>query len=290
MSINTQSNFMLLNFAVPVAVIGVFYFAFQLANQPTMLLTSSLQNVLAPILAKDRGNPKAERKGVQRVFAGAMLFVPITTVATASLFPSVEDMLWNGKWDSASAGLYWLCVGATYATVAGMLTGPLLGLRRFREVAAFEMAKTVGTVGGAALGGVLVNANLPALNGTMTPVTVICMATGLAMTAPSLAQLVWIVRRFSVPAGEAVRHMTFGPMLAVLTALAAQSVGHSVRSSFDLPGGRLGAAVDFATVSIVYGTLILLAVRFTAESTLRDTVSALPMAVRRPITRVLGLG
>ena len=45
----------------------------------------------------------------------------------------------------------------------------------------------------------------------------------------------------------------------------------------------------FLPFSVLLGTLIMLAVRFTAEATLRDTVSALPVAVRRSVSRVLGL-
>ena len=83
-----------------------------------MLLTSALQNVLAPFLARDRGNQVAEQLGMERVFAGAMLFVPITTVATASFFPTLELLVWGGKWSAVNHGLYFLCIGATYATIA----------------------------------------------------------------------------------------------------------------------------------------------------------------------------
>jgi O-antigen/teichoic acid export membrane protein len=288
-SLSTQLNFLVLGIAIPASTLGLFYFAFQLANQPTMLLTSALQNVLAPFLARDRGNQVAEQLGMERVFAGALLFVPITTVATASFFPTLELLVWGGKWSAINGGLYFLCIGATYATIAGILTGPLLGLQRFKAVAGFEVGKMAGTIGGAVLGALVVW--LDSTNDTprYEPITVICITTGAAMTIASLAQLVWIMRQYRVSPRDMVQHLTFGPALALLTALAAQSIGHSIRESMALSEGRLGAGLEFIAVATIYCTLIILGVRFTAEETLRATVDVLPAPARRFLQRVFVL-
>jgi hypothetical protein len=54
-----------------------------------------------------------------------------------------------------------------------------------------------------------------------------------------------------------------------------------------LPEGRLGAGMEFIAVAAIYCTLIILAVRFTAEETLRTTVDVLPAPARRLLQRVL---
>jgi hypothetical protein len=248
-----------------------------------------LQNVLAPFLARDRGNRIAEQAGMERVFAGAMLFVPITTVATASFFPTLELMVWGGKWSAINAGLYFLCIGATYATIAGILTGPLLGLQRFKAVAGFEVGKMAGTIGGAVLGALLVWLDSTNSTPRYEPITVICVTTGAAMTIASIAQLVWIMRQYQVSPRDMVQHLTFGPALALLTALAAQSIGHSIQESMALSEGRLGAGLEFIAVATIYCTLIILGVRFTAEETLRATVDVLPAPARRFLHRVFVL-
>jgi hypothetical protein len=109
------------------------------------------------------------------------------------------------------------------------------------------------------------------------------------MGVVAIAQLVWVMHRVGSSAGEIGRNLLFGPMLAMLTALASQSIGHSIRESFGLPDGRLGAAVELASVGFVYCALILMAIRFTAEPTLREAVRALPAPAARAINRVLGL-
>jgi O-antigen/teichoic acid export membrane protein len=286
-SLNTQVNLLVLGILIPASTLGVFYFAFQLASQPTVFLAAALQNVLAPFLARDRGNPVLERQGMERVFAAGMLYVPITTVATASFFPSLERLLWGGRWSAANSGIMFLCIGATYMTVATILTGPLLGLRQFKAVAAFEAGKIFGTVGGAALGALLVWGPQTFLPEGVSPETAVCASTGLTMTAASLAQLVWIMRKYGTEWQSLLRMLSFGPMLALLTAVASQSVGHSLVTTLALPDGRFSAAAELAVVCGVYGALILMAIRFTAESTLRDTISVLPATLRDRLNRLL---
>ena len=288
-SINTQINLLVLGILVPASTLGVFYFAFQLASQPTVFLAAALQNVLAPFLARDRGNPVLERLGMERIFAASMLFVPITTVATASFFPSLERLLWGGRWAAANSGIMFLCIGATYATIATILTGPLLGLRQFKAVAAFEAGKIVGTVGGAALGALLLWRREALLPDWASSETIVCAGTGLMMTFASLAQLVWIMRKYGTGWNTLLSMLTFGPLLAMLTAVAAQSIGHSLVTTLALPSSRLGAGIELGAVCSVYGMLIVLAIRFTAEGTVRDTISVLPARVRDRLNSVLGL-
>jgi hypothetical protein len=288
-SLNTQSNFLIVRWAVPISALGIYYFAFQLANQPTMFLTSSLQNVLAPLMAAERGDSIREQEGFRRVFAGAMLFVPITTIATAAFFPSLEAVIWRGKWAAANGALYSLCAGATYATAAGLLVGPLLGLRRFRSVAIFEAAKAVGVIGGALIGCALVNGSATLGLDAHSPSTIVGAATGVAMTVVSVAQLIWIARVYSFGAEEVLRQLTFGPAVAVLTAIAAQSIGHSAIESLHYAPGRAASAVEFATVFVTYLTLVALILRFTAESTIRETIEILPASARPRLRSILRL-
>lgn len=290
-SIRAEISFLVIGLIIPAAALGVFYFAFQLANQPTMLLASSLQNVLAPMLARQRGTAAAEREGMSQVFSAAMLFVPVTTMAAASFFPSTERLIWGGKWASATAGLTFLCVGATYATVAGLLLGPLLGLQRFKAAAAFEALKLVGTIGGALVGAALLGLGLgpDRWASAMSPMTTISATVSAGITITSLMQLYWIARRFALPRAETARNLVFGPALAGLTAIAAQSIGTSLVTSLGAGSGRLAAAVELTAIASTYLILIVMAIRFTAEGTLRDTLLMLPATPRRIAQRILQL-
>ena len=280
MSIRADVSFLLVGVMLPASALGMFYFSFQLANQPTMFLAGSLQNVLAPMLARARGNPDLERLSMERVFSSAMLFVPITTMAAASVFPPAERLVWGGKWADAAPGIVFLSIGATYATVVGLIFGPLIGLQRFRESTGFELLKMTGIIGGAIVGAAVVNLVPLAAIGNPLPVTCVSGAVAAGMTITSLAQLIWVSKHYRFDPSDTMRHLAFGPLLAGLTGVAAYSLGHSLTDSIGLAAGRTSALVELAVVGGTYALLIALAVRFTAESTLRDTVSMLPPRVR----------
>jgi hypothetical protein len=225
---------------------------------------------------------------MERVFSGAMLFVPVTTIATASLFPSLEALIWGGRWAGATDCLLYLCIGATYSTVSALMTGPLIGLRRFRALTIFEATKIVGTVGGGIAGALIARFSGDGDFGGASDATVVGASVGIAMGAVAVAQLAWIMRRVGSSVGEIGRGLVFGPVLAMLTALASQSIGHSIRESFDVPAGRTGAAIELTSVAGVYVGLITLAIRFTAEPTLREAISALPAPATRVLNRFFG--
>jgi O-antigen/teichoic acid export membrane protein len=289
MSIRADISFLLIGLMLPAAALGVFYFAFQLANQPAMLLQGSLQNVLAPMLARARGQEVAERLGLEQVLAMAMLFVPVTTMAAASLFPPVEELVWGGKWAPAGPSVTALCIGATYATVAGLLFGPLIGLRQFRKSAGFEVIKMLGIIGGAGAGALLIRLAPGAFADRGGDVTAISTCVAAGMTLTSIAQLLWIARQYRFDLGNTVRNLTFGPLLAGLTAVAAQSIGHSLFMSLGTVDGRVGALIELTAIGTTYFLLIVLAVRFTAEPILRDTVDTFPAPAKALMQRLLVL-
>ena len=123
----------------------------------------------------------------------------------------------------------------------------------------------------------------------MSDAALVMTTTGIMMSVVAIGQLWWVMRRFESSIGEFMRHLAFGPALAVLTGLAAQSIGHSLVLSLTMEPGRAASIVELAVVTSVYMGLVLLAVRFTAETTLRDTVSAMPAGVAGPIRRALRL-
>ncbi len=288
-SIRADILFLLVGLMVPAAVLGTFYFAYQLANQPTMFIGSALQNVLAPLTARDRGDPDAERRTIERTLATSMLLVPVTTMAAASFFPPAERLLWAGKWASADASLYWLCAAATYSTVALLLAGALLGLQRFKVTAGFEGIKMAGALGGALAAGLVLQTGgeHPWLGLSQVTLVAACVSAGMIVSA--LTQIVWVARTYHLGAGDTVRHLGFGPALSALTAIAATSIATSVDDSLGIPQNRLGALYELATVAGTYSILITLAVRFTAEGTLREAIDVLPAPAAKVLRRVLVL-
>lgn len=286
-SIRGELLFLLVGISIPASALGLFYFAFQLASQPTMLIGGSLQNVLAPMVARDRGTTEAERAGVERVLAGAMLFTPITTMAAASFFPSLERLLWNGKWAAASASIYFLCAAATYTTVAALLVGPLVGLQRFKAATGFEILKVLGALAGILVGSWILAATSGSGFWIMSPVTTVSGSVAVGMAGSALIQIVWVAKAYRISRSDTLRHLLFGPALSALTAISATSLATSLDNSLGIGNDRIGALWQLLTIATTYLILITLAVRFTAESTLRDSLAVLPKPVAARVRQLL---
>ena len=292
-SLNTQVNFLLVKLVVPLATVGVFYFAYQLATQPATMLSSALSSVFAAHFARERGDARHEARAMRDAFAGTMLFVPIVMFGVVATFPSAQRLIWDGKWDAATLPVILLASGASWSTALTLLTGPLAGLRQFRPIAGFETLKAVGVLGGAALGSLGVwlvepmGDNVP--EWAKDDATVIAAATALVVTVVSVGQMLWLMPRYGMTRLETVRVVGHGPLLAATIAVASYSLGRSLTGTLGLHGGRSASAVQFAGTAIVYAGTSLAAIRFMAESSLLTTLEALPPRARGIASRLLRL-
>jgi O-antigen/teichoic acid export membrane protein len=299
-SVNSQTNFVVISLITPVAAVGWIYFAYQLASQPMTLLASGLTNVFAPIMARERGNPAKERETITRVFSGAMLLVPFFFFGATAVFPAAEELVYRGRWEPANWPFFFLSVGFCFATATGVLTGSLLGLRRFQTLTGFEAMRAIGLIGGAFIGFgacLLLGLDFRALPSSQqtasadlrTAIVVISAATGASVAIMAITQLWLIMRQYRMPTVDFARNIAFGPLVALLTMVAAQSVGNSVTLSIH-PGALSAtqlAVVQLLLTTVTYATVTLICVRFLAEETLRRTVEVLPKGFQPAVRRVL---
>jgi O-antigen/teichoic acid export membrane protein len=289
-SVAMQCQYLVVGAMVPVSVLGVFYFALQLALQPVLVVGVAFQSVFAPLLTQHRGNREAETRLISRVFTGSMLLVPVTTLSIGGFFPLIERLIWNGKWAEACIPIAWLSIGATFSTATSVLVGPLLGARHFRALAGIELSRAIGIFGGAAMGGAI-SRLLPEVEHPMlTSEAIVAAATALGMTATSIVQLVQVMRRFGLAGGEIAHHIAYGPMLSGLTVVGAVSISRSAAESFALPPGALGTVIELAIGLALFGGVTLLAFRTLAETTVRSVADILPLSYQSMFRRCMLLG
>ena len=105
----------------------------------------------------------------------------------------------------------------------------------------------------------------------------------------ALAQILWVARSYGIGPAETTRYLLFGPALSALTAISATSLASSMTNSLGIHHNRVGAFWELTVVGSTYLLLITLAVRFTAESTLRDSLAALPGPAAKVCRRIFVL-
>lgn len=299
-SINSGTNFTLFSAMLPISCVGLIYFAFQLSMQPMTLFYAALNNVFAPMAARQREDPDKRGEFMRSICTGAMLFVPFAAFGACALFPAAESLIYNGRWAAATIPFFALSVGTCYLTVSGVLSGPLAGFRRFPALVAFEAARAGGYLIGPALGyGVCLVMGLdlahpaepgaPLSGDLLLGTKIIAGAAGLAMTLVGGAQVARVARTYGMSRRETAWTLVYGPAIALLTLVAAVSLGDSAAHSMApwITGHVAGQTLRLVVTAATFVFATVVCIRVVAEPTLRQTVDVLPEALRLHARRVL---
>lgn len=296
-ALNSQLNFLVVKPMLVLASMGVYYFAYQLASQPALLIATPLTNVLATHFAAERGDRERESHAMVSISSGAVLFSSVLSCGMIALFPAADRLLWAGKWSEAVVPIVALAGSACWSTAVGIISPALAGLRRYRAMALFEALKGVGIFAGAALGALLVGlvheGRLRVPESLMLDSTLVSISTGTTVAVMSIAQLAWLMRAHGASASSVAKVLVRGPAFSAIAAAlayaaATQSV-HLVPES--LTGGSIRTLAFFEclVVGSVYTLSAVCILRFAATGAVRDAVALLPRRPRSLAIRLLRL-
>ncbi len=101
------------------AVLGVYFFAFNLSINTMALFTGNLTGVLFPALSKLQGDPKRQiRAFLDATQALALIAVPLCILQAAAADPGIRLLFQDDKWSSAIPVLQALSLGMAFRVVA----------------------------------------------------------------------------------------------------------------------------------------------------------------------------
>jgi O-antigen/teichoic acid export membrane protein len=287
-SVNMQCGFLLAGLMVPVEVVGIFYFAFQLANTPRFLVSQSVQLVAGPAVATIAHDPAESLRVISTVLRSCMLILPMIIGLVGAVFIPLDTLAWGGRWAPALPSVVALSVGAAFAGASGIMMAPLIGLGRHRAIARIELERMTGLLAGICLGAWASRQPFVDSSSLLAPSDLLAIGTAAGMTISALVILFRVGRQAGLSNAELCRIVLFGPAVAALSVIAAMSIGQSFVQSATY-GGLLIDIAHIVIALITYIALCLLTLRFLAEAALRDTVQLLPSPVRAPLSRVFFL-
>lgn len=97
----SRIDYLVLGLFAPTAVVGVYYFAFQLVARAGELLLGVSRNVLFPVFAQIGGDASRQLRGL-RTAAGALAIVGgLGAALLIAVMPVAESVLWRGRWEVA---------------------------------------------------------------------------------------------------------------------------------------------------------------------------------------------
>jgi len=151
-----MGDYLIIGFFVPKAVLGVYFFANQLALQSVYtLLSHNAALVLAPALARLSGDRMRQHAGAVRSLRALMLLAVPGCLGLAVVMEPVEALLLGGRWREAVLPLQIIAFLLPFRCTTGLTTGVLHAQGRFKRHAALCIVEGSVMMAAAAAGAIL---------------------------------------------------------------------------------------------------------------------------------------
>lgn len=283
----SQTDAMIGSLFLPVTVLGFYYFGMQLASQPAMVVGSSIRAVFTSMTASVRGDATLERRALQTTFNGAMVFLPIATMFIPAVFEPFEIAMWNGRWANARWPVMLLSIATIYSTALQLAGAPVAGARNWKLAIRLDTLRAMSKIIGAVVGGLI--ALWLQMDAVMAGIT-LAAAVGGASTLVSIFELYRLMRAAEMPRGSIFYELYSTPLAAILSAVAAVGLAHSVTEPLRtmLPI-VLAAGIECVLAATIYTVLSFLLLRFGYTPTLERLLQGIPDPIARPLRRVFFL-
>ena len=244
MSLWTSGDYAVAEFLVPAAILGTYYFGYQLAVQPGRLFTTNLTNVLVPVVCRVMHEPERLRSAIKRLLGTGGFTIAIVNLGMFAVIASLEQVIWEGRWSNVVIAVQILSVGLVYGSILSIITSPFMAERKYLETFVCNAVRAGGLIIGAAIGASVGGGTVESIAAWV----------GGSMIVTSLSAIYWITRRYGLQRAGATRHLLRCTTPVIVAGVIAAVVDRTLLDA--LGEGRLAAAITLA----VSGTSFLLLV------------------------------
>lgn len=300
-----QGAYLVMGFTLPKAIVGQFYFAFQLVAQTGVILGYAVQQVLIPALVRLNNYPERQAEASMRALAALTLASALTCAGVSVGIAPLETIFWNGKWAMTVPAVVILGMFFAWRVQYGLTTALLHAQGRFKRHAWFTLFE-----GGGVMVVTLIATLLPrAFTSIPQPdVTVLAWWVGAWLLIGRLVVSLLVFRFMDVPARRVLNATVWSWLFAVAAGLATLACDHfldldgRLRSIASHVVGSLGLAhpkpwmteipaqaCRLAILSAACTALFMLVVRAFQRETLAETLLIVPVRFRGLAARMLGI-
>ena len=257
-------------FFVSQSVVGVYFFAYQMTQQVVALITTNIQQVLAPALVHLVDEPERLRAAAVRTLHVLMLVAAPLMLGISVTIASFETLILGGKWIDAVAPIQVFGAFTPIALTWGLTYAILTSLGRFKAWAVGSVLEGVG-VNLAAGAGALITGDAMG----------IAVATALAMCISRLSITVYSYGCLGVSALETTKACAPAWLLALACAALAMWLDASMQETH--------ALVRFLVTGSVFSIGYAATVRMLLRSHLCDVLTVVPARLRPLVQRLFVL-
>jgi hypothetical protein len=307
-----QGWFLTMALFVTKPIVGQVYFAFYLLLQLATLLSSAVQLVLMPALARLRDEPDRLRDAAARAVRATMLAASGTCVVAAVCVGPAEYLIWHGRWEPAVLAVQIFAIIFALRCTQGLTNAALQAQGRFKRWSLITMCEGVGLACVAAAGaffggfegGPAQLGGLPQFEGRGSPAD-IALWCSIYIGISRFLVTAWILKWAGVPLRERLSSLASAWIIAAVAwsatvALDLLITWNSGGAAFVL---RLAAdanlsphlswlaleALRLVILGSTCGVLFLILARTILPGHLRDAISIAPARLRTPAKALLRL-
>jgi O-antigen/teichoic acid export membrane protein len=267
-------DYLVLGKLAPDALVGKYFFGYQITTQIVELLATNLQHVLFPALSRLANEPERLSRAIVRTIR-MLVFVaaPASLGLAVIVRPMVEfldDVIWNHKWSAAIPLMQIFAVAAPVRMFSDVLTASLSARGEFRRSALLTFAEGLWLMLSAAAAFALAGDNLAQLAAVIAASQVVF----------SVGASVLTLRQFGI--GPKAFFAAFSPSWLVSLAAAAVALGALAA----LPA-ETGNIAKIAVGGAVFTASFLALARTLLRHDLDELTRVMPGPVGRIIHRVL---
>lgn len=142
-----NGDYLVLGRLAPAAIVGKYFFGYQITTQIVELLATNLQHVLFPALSRLASEPERQSRAIVRTIR-MLVFVaaPVSLGLAVTVRPVVEildETIWNHKWSSAIPLMQIFAVAAPVRMFSDLLTASFSSRGEFRRSALLTFVEGV---------------------------------------------------------------------------------------------------------------------------------------------------
>jgi PST family polysaccharide transporter len=267
-------DYLVLPLLLSKAVVGPYYFGYQLTTQIVELLATNLQHVLFPALSRITNEPERQSRAILLTIR-MLVFVaaPVSLGLAVTIGPLVEILdstIWRNKWSVAIPLMQIFAVAAPLRMFSDIVTASLSAQGNFRGSATLMLAEGIWLMASAGLAVAIFGADI----------TGIALVVAVAQAIFSMSASVFILRRFDIGAGA-----FFGAFAGTwLTSVAAAALA---AGAIHLLAGDAAPIVRLATGAAVFTVAFIAMARILLRGNVDELIRVAPRRAAKVLQRVL---
>ncbi len=259
-----RADYLILGYLVA-PVVGFYFFAFQIAMQINTVLAFNLQKVLFPTLTRFASEPERHREAALRALRSLALLSSAAGVGLACVFPSLERLIWQGKWAPAAVATQLLALAFPLRMPLSIHDAVVLSKGEFRRWAVFLWYQGAGLVIASIVAGLAFR--------SVDAITAVIAVYYIAVVP---AMISWRMAQFGIPARASLAAMFLPWLVAVAAGAPVEIARRTLGSTLGPEAGRLADAADIVVYGSTFALLFALFARFGIPRTTAELLRVLP--------------